>query len=188
MADMDRQDRSVGQSNDQSTARKSRGIFILRAVLGFGFLFAGLDKLLMWAGAQFTAAGYLQFATGGAWLNSTGVVNPTHDFWVSLGKNEAAVNVINTLVVFGEIAIGTALILGLATRFAAVCGVLMMALFYVSSWSFATGPFNEQLMYGVVAGTIAYVGAGAYALDSILARSFGRVPVLKYALGADTRA
>jgi hypothetical protein len=41
-----------------------------------------------------------------------------------------------------------------------------MALIYVSGWSFATGPFNEQLMYGVITGTIAYVAAGAYALEA----------------------
>jgi thiosulfate dehydrogenase [quinone] large subunit len=164
---------------------KDRGIFFLRVVLGFGFLFAGLDKFFMWAsGAPFTAAGFLQHATGGAWLSQTGI-NPTKDFWVSLGQNAGAVSVINTLVVFGEIAIGVALILGLATRFAAVCGVLMMGLFLVAQMDFANGPFNEQLMYGVIAGTIAFVGAGAYALDSVVARQVAarNIPLVKYALG-----
>jgi thiosulfate dehydrogenase [quinone] large subunit len=168
--------------------RTSRGIFVLRAVVGGGFLFAGLDKFFMWASSTpFTAAGFLKGATGGAWLGSgpTTVVNPTHGFWVSLAGNASLMSVINTLVVFGECAIGIALILGLATRFAGLCGAVMMTLFFVANWSFATGPFNEQLMYGVIAGTIAYVGAGAYALDSVVEKLSitQRVPVVKYVLG-----
>jgi hypothetical protein len=40
-------------------------------------------------------------------------------------------------------------------------------------------------MYGVIAGTIAYVGAGAYALDSVVAKLavVQKIPVVKYALG-----
>ncbi|MGD0862298.1 MAG: TQO small subunit DoxD [Candidatus Limnocylindrales bacterium] len=168
--------------------RTSRGIFVLRAVLGAGFLFAGLDKFFMWSGGTpFTAAGFLKFATGGAWLGSsaTTIVNPTHSFWVSLAGNAGLMTIIDTLVVFGECAIGAALILGLATRFASICGVMLMTLLYVANWSFATGPFNEQLMYGLIAGTIAYVGAGAYALDSVVEKLAitRRIPVVKYALG-----
>jgi thiosulfate dehydrogenase [quinone] large subunit len=168
--------------------RRDRGIFVLRAVLGLGFLFAGLDKFFMWAsGTPFTSAGFLKGATGGAWLGSDpkAVINPTHGFWVSLAGNAQLVGVIDTLVVFGECAIGIALILGLATRFAGLCGALMMGLFFVANWSFANGPFNEQLMYGLIAGVIAYVGAGAYALDSVVEKLAiaQRIPVVKYALG-----
>ena len=168
--------------------RANRGIFLLRVLLGGGFLFAGLDKFFMWAsGTPFTSAGFLKFATGGQWLGSDPktVINPTHDFWVSLAGNAGLVSVIDTMVVFGEIAIGVALILGLATRFAGLCGAVMMALFFVAQMSFANGPFNEQLFYGVIAGTIAYVGAGAYALDSVVAKHpvVQRIPVVKYALG-----
>ena len=168
--------------------RTSRGIFVLRAVVGGGFLFAGLDKFFMWAsGTPFTAAGFLKFATGGAWLGSDpkAVINPTHPFWVSLGGNAGLMSGIDTLVVFGECAVGIALILGLATRIAGLTGAVMMTLFFVANWSFANGPFNEQLMYGVIAGTIAYVGAGAYALDSVIEKLAitQRVPVIRYVLG-----
>jgi hypothetical protein len=79
--------------------------------------------------------------------------------------------IINFMVVFGEIAIGTALILGLATRFAGMAGVLMMALFYVANWSFATGPFNEQFFYGAIAAVLVYTGAGEhYGIDEIVER------------------
>jgi thiosulfate dehydrogenase [quinone] large subunit len=167
---------------------KDRGIFVLRAVVGLGFLFAGLDKFFMWAsGTPFTAAGFLKFASTGAWLGSDpkAVVNPTHPFWASIAGNPGLMSVIDTMVVFGECAIGIALVLGLATRFAGLAGAVMMALFYIANWSFATGPFNEQLMYGLVGGTIAYVGAGAYALDTVVAKLAitQKIPVVKYALG-----
>jgi thiosulfate dehydrogenase [quinone] large subunit len=180
-------DRTNGVGTD-TMDRTNRGIFFLRVILGGGFLFAGLDKFFMWAsGTPFTAAGFLQFGTNGQWLGSDpkSVINPTHGFWVSLAGNAGLMSVIDTLVVFGEIAIGVALILGLATRFAGLCGTLMMVLFYVAQMSFANGPFNEQLVYGAIAVTIAYVGAGAYALDSVVSKipALQRVPVVKYALG-----
>jgi thiosulfate dehydrogenase (quinone) large subunit len=168
--------------------RTNRGIFVLRVLVGSGLLFAGLDKFFMWAsGTPFTAAGFLKFATGGAWLGSDpkAIINPTHGFWVSLAGNASLMSVIDTMVVFGECAIGIALVLGLATRFAGVAGALMMGLFFVANWSFANGPFNEQLFYGVIAGTVAYVGAGAYALDSVIEKLAitQRIPVVKYVLG-----
>ena len=168
--------------------KKDRGIFVLRAVVGLGFLFTGLDKFFMWAsGTPFTAKGFLAFASNGSWLGSDpkAIVNPTHGFWVSVASNPGLMSFIDTLVVFGECAVGIALILGLASRFAGLCGAAMMTLFYVANWSFANGPINEQLMYGVVAGTIAFVGAGAYALDTAVAKIpvLQKVPVIKYALG-----
>ncbi len=167
---------------------KDRGIFILRAGLGIGLAFAGFDKFFMWAsGKPFTSLGYLKFGTTGTWLGSDPktVVNPTHDFWASLAANTSLVSLFDTLVVFGEIAIGVALIIGLATRFAGVMGTILMALLFVSNWSFANGPFNEQFYYGLIALVIAYVGAGAYALDTAVAKLpvMQRIPVVKYALG-----
>jgi len=165
----------------------AKGIALLRIALGAGFLFAGLDKFVQLAGKPFSADGFLKFATGGALPGSDpkAIVNPTHAFWVSLAADANIVNVINILVVFGEIAIGVALILGLATRFASYSAVLMMGLFYVASWSFANGPFNEQFMYGVVALVLAIVGAGEYyGLDAIIDKTaqVRRLPALRLVL------
>jgi thiosulfate dehydrogenase (quinone) large subunit len=156
------------------TTKFDKAVAVARIALGAGFLYAGLEKVLQFGGAApFTAAGFLKGATAGALPGSAAgtVVNPTHDFWVSLAGNTGAVSAINFLVQFGEIAIGVALILGLATRFAGICGVVMMALFYVANWSFGTGPFNEQFMYGLMAAVVAYTGAGEhYGLDPIIER------------------
>jgi thiosulfate dehydrogenase [quinone] large subunit len=171
------------------TTTKARAIAALRIALGAGFLYAGLEKVLQFAGTgAFSAAGFLGHATGGAVPGSaaTTIVNPTHDFWVSLAGNAGAVSTINFLVQAGEIAIGIALILGLATRFASIAGAVMMGLFYVANWSFATGPFNEQFMYGAIAIVLALVGAGEYfGLDAAIEKTswFEHTPRLRYVLG-----
>jgi thiosulfate dehydrogenase [quinone] large subunit len=91
----------------------------------------------------------------------------------------------DTLVVFGECAVGIALILGLATRFSAVMGTILMGLLFVSNWSFANGPFNEQFMHGLGTAALILTGAGAYALDTVVAKLpvVQKIPVVKYALG-----
>ena len=171
------------------TTTKARAIAALRITLGAGFLYAGLEKVFQFAGTgAFNVVGFLTHATGGALPGSaaTAIVNPTHDFWVSLAGNAGAVSAINVLVQGGEIAIGLALILGLATRFASIAGVLMMGLFYVANWSFATGPFNEQFMYGAAALVLGLVGAGEYyGLDALIEKTtwFSHTPSLRYVLG-----
>ena len=52
----------------------------------------------------------------------------------------------NTLVVFGEVAIGIALILGFATRFAGVMGAILMGLISIAAWNFGFGPINETVL------------------------------------------
>ena len=154
--------------------RFERALAVLRITLGVGFLWAGLEKVLQFGGAApFSAAGFLKGATLGAIPGSTTgqVVNPTHDFWVGLAANATAVGAINFLVQFGEVAIGVALILGLATRFAGVAGFLMMGLFWVAQMSFATGPFNNQFMYAAIAAVLVYTGAGEhYGIDELIER------------------
>lgn len=172
------------------TRNISKGVAALRITLGAGFLFAGLDKALHFDGATkpFDATGFLKFATGGALPGSDpkAIVNPTHDLWVNLAANPGLMSIVNSLVVVGEIGIGIALILGLATRFAGVAATLMMALFYVANFSFANGPFNEQFMYALIAAFLTYAGAGEhYGLDGIIEQTAAvrRTPALRYVLG-----
>ncbi len=148
---------------------------IMRIALGFGFLYAGLDKVLqLGGGGPFSAAGFLKGGTLGSVPGSaTGVVvNPTHGFWVALAGNTDLMGLINFLVQFGEIAVGLCLILGLATRFSGIMGALMTGLFFVASWSFSTGVVNEDFLYAALAIYLAVVGAGAvWGLDGYLART-----------------
>ncbi|OGN80794.1 MAG: hypothetical protein A2X23_00250 [Chloroflexi bacterium GWC2_73_18] len=169
---------------------KGVGILLLRLVLGWGFLYAGLAKVIDFEGSgePFSAFGFLKFATGGTapGMGEGQIVNPAHDFWVGLTANPALIDVINFLVVFGELAIGAALILGLATRFAAIMGALMMALFWLAAWDFQHGIVNNQLLYGVTALFLGYVNAGHYyGVDAIVekAAETTRAPVLRLLSG-----
>lgn len=160
------------------TSRVGRiGVATLRIAVGIIFLWAGLEKLL--GPKPFDASGFLSHATLGTlgWPFVSGTVadgtvfNPTHDLWVNLAGNAAAMSAINFLVVFGEVGIGIALILGLATRFAAAAGTLMMLLFFFAAWDFSFGIVNQHLTYALICATLAGIGAGRYyGLDGILAR------------------
>jgi thiosulfate dehydrogenase (quinone) large subunit len=169
---------------------KAKGLAALRVFLGAGFLYAGLEKVFDFAGSgkPFTSAGFLQFGTNGTLPGSDpkAIVNPTHDMWVSLATNAAIVDTVNFLVVFGELAIGIALILGFATRFAGVMGALLMGFITIAAWDFAFGPVNETMLYAVVALYLAYAEAGlAYGVDAIIEKSavVAHRPALHYLLG-----
>jgi thiosulfate dehydrogenase (quinone) large subunit len=152
------------------------GVALFRVAVGIIFLWAGLEKLL--GPEPFDASGFLTHATGGTlgWPFVTGtavegtIYNPTHDFWVSLAGNSAVMSIVNFLVVFGEIGIGVALILGLFTRFAGAMGTLMMVLFFFAAWNFTNGIVNQHLTYALVCATLTGIGAGRYyGLDGVLA-------------------
>ena len=169
---------------------KAKGLATLRILLGVGFLYAGLEKVFDFAGSgkPFSAAGFLKFGSTGSLPGSDpkAIVNPTHDLWVAVAGNAGLISVINSLVVIGEVAIGIALILGFATRFAGVMGALMMALITVAAWDFAFGPINETVLYTAVALYVAYAEAGlAYGLDALIEKTeiVTHRPALHYLLG-----
>ncbi len=156
------------------------GIAILRIGVGIIFLWAGLEKVL--APEAFSAAGFLQFGTGGSlgWPFISGevaegtVFNPTQAFWVGLAANDTAMSVINVLVPYGQIGIGIGLILGLLTRFSATMGALMMLFFFIAAWDFGFGVVNQHLTYALVTAFIGLIGAGNYyGLDRTVGESVG---------------
>jgi thiosulfate dehydrogenase [quinone] large subunit len=156
------------------------GIAILRIGVGIIFLWAGLEKVM--APEAFSAAGFLQFGTGGSlgWPFISGevaegtVFNPTQAFWVGLAANDTAMSVINVLVPWGQIGIGIGLILGLLTRFSAAMGALMMLFFFIAAWDFEFGVVNQHLTYALVTAFIGLIGAGNYyGLDRSIGESVG---------------
>ncbi len=170
--------------------KKDKGLAALRIVLGAGFLYAGLEKVFDFtaSGKPFTSAGFLQFGTAGTMPGSAAkaIVNPTHDFWVALAGNAQAIEVMNFLVVAGELAIGVALIIGFATRFSAVMGAILMGLITLAAWDFGFGPINETVMYVTVALYLAYAQAGlSYGVDAMLEQTevVSHRPALHYLLG-----
>lgn len=178
---------------DAISQARDRTLVVLRIVLGFGFLYAGLEKLFDFAGTgSWSAAGFLKFATAGTVPNMTGhdpvtmAHNPTQPFWVDVAANSSLVGAVNFLVVFGEIAIGAALILGVATRLAGSLGAVMMFLFWIAAWDFQYGIVNEQFVYLLLAATVAYASAGrVFGLDAIIEKTdlVRRTPGLRLILG-----
>jgi thiosulfate dehydrogenase [quinone] large subunit len=158
-----------------------KALAAIRIVLGWGFLFAGLSKFLMIGmDKPFTSAGFLKFGTAGSWPGVAAaaegappvVVNPTQEIWVALAGNATALSIVDFFVVFGQIAIGAALILGLFTRFAALMGALQMSLLTIAAWDFGHGIVNQTSLYVVLGLALAYAHAGrAYGLDGIIERT-----------------
>ena len=166
--DLGRKLEAVHMRTTASLSWYPKAVAIGRIVIGVIFLWAGLEKVIGGAG-EWTAKGFLAFGTGGTlgWPFVTEVVegtvfNPTHDFWVGLSANEGVMSVINLLVPFGQIAIGTSLILGIATRLASLMGSLMMLFFFFAAWDFAYGIVNQHLTYAVVTLGLGIIGAGNY--------------------------
>ena len=171
------------------TRGQQRAAAVLRIAVGTIFLTAGVQKAFMSA-EPFDAAGFLRFGTGGTpWLGTPvegTIYNPTHDLWVSLAGNAALMPVLDWLVVFGQIAIGAALILGLFTRFAAAFGALMMLLFFFAAWEFEHGIVNQHLTYALITALVGYLGAGrVWGLDGYLEKLevVEHTPALRYVMG-----
>ena len=148
-------------------------VLLLRLTMGWVFVWAGFDKLIR----GFDASGFLINATKG----------PLGGWFQSLGENNAAVDVINPLVTWGQILIGTALIFGITVRWAAFWGAAMMFLFYIAQFPPDFNPFMEyNLVYIVVLGLLGALGAGRIlGLDSWIERlpSVRRIPGATFVLG-----
>ena len=149
------------------------GVLLARLMMGWVFVWAGFDKLIR----GFTAEGFLLNATQG----------PLAGWFQDLGGNTAALNVINPMVVWGEILIGVALMFGVATRWAAFWGAIMMLLFYAAQLPPEHNPFMEYyLVYAVLLGILGAVGAGRIlGLDAWIERQplVRRIPGASFVLG-----
>lgn len=129
-----------------------------RLSLGFVFLWAFFDKAFglghetagkdAWVNGGSPSKGFLSFAATG----------PFKGFYNSL----AGQTWVDVLFMVGLLAIGTALMLGVAMRIAAASGVLLL----VMMWSAALPPANNlvmdyHLIYAMVLVLLAALGAGA---------------------------
>jgi len=99
---------------------------IIRAAIGWHFLYEGFSKLFM---ENWSAQSYLANATG--FLSG---------FYQWLASGEGLVKVIDVLNVYGLILIGLALFLGIFIRIASAGGILLLLLYY-----FAYPPFGTSL-------------------------------------------
>ncbi len=150
-------ERSTKMKAESLTARQQQLLALIRTALGFLFLYSGLTKLL----GDFTAAGYLNFATKG----------PLTDLFQALSGNP----IVDFLVVYGEIAIGLSLILGVFVWLGALSGSLMMMLYYLSSFPPEHGLVSEHIIYILVFALLWAFDSGHYygfqnTFDNILSK------------------
>lgn len=90
----------------------------LRVVIGWHFLYEGVVKL---ANPNWSSAGYL--------LDSAGFLK---EFFYWLASDPAMLNTVDFMNVWGLIAIGLGLILGLLTKPALWAGIILLAFYYLS--------------------------------------------------------
>jgi uncharacterized membrane protein YphA (DoxX/SURF4 family) len=102
---------------------------LLRAVIGWHFLYEGLVKIL---DTSWTAQGYLAHSN---WIFS--------DLFHSMAANPKALAIIDFANAWGLTLIGGCLLIGLFTRLAAFLGVGLLVLYYVSNPPFMNPEFGE---------------------------------------------
>jgi len=146
---------------------------ILRLAMGWIFIWSGFDKLI----TNWSASGYLVNATSG----------PLKDLFVNMGESQTALNIVDPLVVWGQILIGFSLILGIFTRFGLLMAGTQMFLFYLAALWPANNPFmDDHIIYMGVFALLGALGAGRIlGLDALIEKikPVRKVPQLQYALG-----
>ncbi|MCL4399883.1 DoxX family protein [Patescibacteria group bacterium] len=133
-------------------------IFALRVLLGWVFLYAGLDKVL---NPSWSAGGYLGAAKNlhgfYAWFASPGLLPVT--------------NFINE---WGLVLLGVSLILGIFVKWSSIFGIILMLLYYFSAGQFPFPDANsllvdEHIIYAALIVLMCSLDAGKiWGIDSLL--------------------
>ncbi|MBY7144903.1 DoxX family protein [Virgibacillus sp. NKC19-3] len=128
----------------------------LRIYIGYQWMTGGYGKIV---GGEFDASGFIQ----GAIANSTGEGATVQAWWGTFLETVALPNaeLFTYLVMWGELLVGIALILGIFTNFAALMGITMNFAFLFSG----TVSTNAQMVVITVFLLIAGYNAGRYGLD-----------------------
>ncbi|MBN2475549.1 MAG: DoxX family protein [Pirellulales bacterium] len=139
---------------------------LMRMAIGWHFLYEGIVKLL---DADWTAAGYLQGSTG-----------PLAGLFQRLAADATTLKVVDQLNIWGLILIGVCLMVGLFARFAAVCGVVLLGLYYAAypplfgspAVGMAEGHYllvDKNLVELLALCVVAALPAKAFGLDGLVA-------------------
>lgn len=100
-----------------NTALQTAMLFFLRILIGWHFLYEGIAKLI---NPYWTSAGFLSESK---WLFS--------GLFRAIAENPLILKIVDFLNVWGQIAIGLALITGFLMSWACSAGILMLILYYV---------------------------------------------------------
>lgn len=146
---------------------------VLRIAMGWIFFWAFLDKLLAlgFATGRDPETGVVDRFSDAAWVNGG---SPTEGFlsfglhtkepFTSIYSDLAGQAWVDWIYMLSMALIGIALLLGIATRLAAIGGAIWMVLFYTAAaiWP-ENNPFlDDHVIEAIVLVGIAYVGAGRY--------------------------
>ena len=136
---------------------------LMRIIIGWHFLYEGLIRIV---DSKWSAAGYLQSSSG-----------PAAIWFKDMAADQAVLSVVNQLNIWGLIVIGICLMLGLATRFSAVAGILLLALYYLCHLPFGPERFgaledhfmivNRNLVELLALCVVVYNPASRLGLDGI---------------------
>jgi len=102
-------------------------ITILRVAIGWHFLFEGISKIIQ---GNWTSSAFL--------LNTTGFFS---GFYHLIASSPALLMVTDMLNIYGLLIIGTALFIGIFSRYASLAGALLLTMYY-----FAYPPFGNPMM------------------------------------------
>lgn len=116
------------QANFKYTNIQLISLVTLRVFIGWHFLYEGLVKAV---NPNWSSVGYL--------MDSMGFLS---GFFHSLAANRTILSVVDFLNIWGLIAIGLGLILGLFSRVALWCGIVLLTFYYLSHPPFIGLKFN----------------------------------------------
>jgi thiosulfate dehydrogenase (quinone) large subunit len=162
----------VSEDLSATTPAPSVALGVIRILLGFVFLWSFLDKTFglyatspeeSWLAGESPTSGYLGSLEGS---------------FADVFQAMAGQAWVDWMFMLGMGLVGTALILGVAMRLAAVGAVALMGSLYLTSIPLENNPLvDEHLMYGTLAVVLAVVGAG-HALGA--GRAWARLPIVRW--------
>jgi thiosulfate dehydrogenase (quinone) large subunit len=128
----------VRQESVVTTPAARRALAVLRLAVGFVFLWAFLDKAF---GLGYATPAERAWVAGGepsqGFLRSDGVQGPARDVLAGIASPAT-----DWLFMLGMLAVGTAVLLGIGLRVAAVAGTTIMAMLWIATWPPTAGSNN----------------------------------------------
>lgn len=130
-------------------------VALVRILVGYWFLHAGLTKVLF----GFNAQGYMEFASEGA------ITEPIMQAFAS----GVLLTITELAVGWGELLIGLGLMVGALVRLASFFGAFLMVFFYATNHAWGHGMANGELWGVLLFMTLGLLGAGrVWGLDEWL--------------------
>ncbi|MEU7587838.1 DoxX family protein [Micromonospora sp. NPDC049230] len=128
----------------------------IRIALGWVFLWAFLDKLFGWGFATPSARSWLNGGSPTAGFLG-GSEGPFSGFFTAIAGNA----VTNVLFMGALLAVGTALLLGIGMRLAAIGGAILVVMMWAAVLPPSSNPFmDDHLIYAAILIVLALLGAG----------------------------